>query len=201
MYNDNRDIPVNVKSRPLVNKRVAKMAKIMAKRFPPDKHKRVVDIGTRCGYGVQILEELGYHAIGTELIDVWIKEAQKKNRYVIFDDFMKTKLPRKYFDLVFSRHCLEHCRDTLQFFDSCAKILKPGGHVFITFPLEKHTVFEKKRLEKITYHMVCYETLEEFREVSKKTRFEELYFGLSKMKGLKPSKKEVLFIGRLKNEE
>ena len=167
----------------------------MSTMYSPEDYPKVVDIGTRNGYGVEALNKLGYEATGTELIEKWVKFAQKKGRNVIFDDFMETKLP-KDFDLVFSRHSLEHCRNTVRFFESCAKILKPKGHVFIAFPLETHEKYAEK--EDLTYHMVCYETLEEFREIVKQTQFDEIYLGLSKYLGIRPSDNEALFIGRLR---
>lgn len=192
LYNDNRDLPVKIKGYPSINKKVKRMAKVMSNMYYPDRYPKVVDIGTRNGYGVEALNNLGYHAIGTELMAEWVEFAQKKGRNVIFDDFMETKL-KKEFNIVFSRHCLEHCRDTVQFFNSCAKILKPGGIVFVSFPLEKHKKYEEKLGQ--TYHMVCYETLEEFRAVPKP--FKEVYLGLSKYVGIKPSDEEALFIGEL----
>ena len=167
----------------------------------PVKDVKVVDIGARIGYATKLLKNAGYDVIGTEIEPRYVDYAVKKGRNVIVDNFMNSKLPGNEFDIVFSRHVLEHCADTGKFFDECERILKPFGRVFITFPLEKKKTFSEKFNKKTgmtkAEHRVCYETIEEFRGVVDNTNFKIEYLDYSEKMGIVPMKREVLLIAEI----
>jgi len=154
---------------------------------------KVVDLGTRTGYAVRLLKEAGYDAMGVEMEPYYVNYAIKQGLNVILDDVMDSKLPGDTFDLVYSRHVLEHCPDTVKFFETCERILKPGGSVFVTFPTQKAKTFKKKPKD----HKVFYETIDDFKKVLKKVNFSITYLGYSEKSGIIPLKREILFIGKV----
>lgn len=194
-YGDNRDISMQIKERRKYHPHTRSTVLAFIKEFP-DRRLKVLDIGTRDGYAVELLAKNGYNVLGTELIKKFATFAQKKGRNVIFDDIMDSKLKANSFDVIYSRHCLEHCRDTFCFFKACEKILKPKGSIFIVFPLETEKQFYARKFPGLQ-HMVCYEHKDDFRKIIAKTKFKEVYFGKSKRKEIIPDRKEVLFIGKI----
>jgi 2-polyprenyl-3-methyl-5-hydroxy-6-metoxy-1,4-benzoquinol methylase len=127
----------------------------------------IVDIGSRTGYAVELFCDRGFDAIGTDVTKEHIEYAVSKSRNVIYDDILDTKLTQEY-DLVFSRHALEHCKDTLLFLNNCYKLLNPSGVAVIIFPLEtahKDSPYEHGE------HCVFYPTTKDFEAVVKQTKF------------------------------
>lgn len=186
--------------RPSVRAKIKSTIAVFEKTFP-NKGISVVDIGTRVGYAVKLLNKAGYSAIGTDVEPFYVDHAVSKGRNVIVDDVMDTRLRKGTFDVVFSRHVLEHCGDTVQFLNSCKALLKNGGHVFCTFPLESREKF-KEKYNKATGltsagHKVYYETIDNFRAVLGMVDFEIKYLDYSEKLGIIPMKKEVLLIGRV----
>lgn len=194
-YNDNRDVPVKIvekkKYHPHIQSTVAYFNAIFK-----DKTKYVVDVGARDGYSTQLLRDCGFGVIGTELITDYAVYAQKNGRNVVCDDIMETSMPENYCDIIFSRHCIEHCRDTVQFFKSCEKILRPNGKIFLTFPLETKKKFKARKYPGLN-HMVYFETKDDFRRILKKTNIRTLFLGKSKQFGILPDGNEILFMGTL----
>jgi len=154
----------------------------------------VIDLGTRTGYAVELLKSAGYDAMGVEIEKEYVDYAVEKGLNVIVDDIMDSKLPSNKFDLVYSRHVLEHCEDTKRFFETCERILKPKGSVFITFPTQKLTTFKKKPKD----HKVCFETIGDFKKVVKMTNFSITHLDYSERSGIIPLKKEILLIAKVK---
>ena len=192
---DNRDIPVKIEERTRYYPHTKSTVKAFVKEFP-NRELKVLDIGARDGYAVELLAKKGYKVLGTELVKKFVEFAQKKGRDVIFDDAMDTKITKK-FDVIYSRHCLEHCRDTLQFFETCKKLLNNKGSVFITFHLETKKQFYARKFPGLQ-HMVYYKNKDAFRKITEETNFKEVYFGKAKRMGIIPDRKEMLFVGRLK---
>ena len=142
-YNDNRDLVFEARDQRVRYPKLKALVKFFKKRHPVPLD--VIDVGTRDGYTVELLNKYGYKAIGIELVDAYVKYAQEHKRNVVFGDLMDLDtLPKEKFDIVFSRHCLEHCRDGLQYFKSCEYLLKPKGLIFMVFPLETKEEFKKR---------------------------------------------------------
>lgn len=52
-------------------------------------------------------------------------------------------LPDAEFDFVYSSHCLEHLRDVGRALTNWARVLRPGGHLYVVVP--DYTLYEKHR--------------------------------------------------------
>jgi len=179
-----------------VREKIASTVAYFEKVFP-DKSLRVLDVGTRIGYAVELLERAGYSASGTDIEPEYVAYATSCGRDVIVDDIMNSAFPQNCCDVIFSRHAIEHCNDTVAFFNACDRLLVCGGRLFITFPLESSQRFNKKWLgDGADIHKVHYETIEDFRAVLDKTTFEAELLCYSEDVGIEPMKKEVLLIAK-----
>ena len=122
---------------------------------------KVIDIG--CGVGVftKMVKNKYPNAEvwGTDISDQAIKDNFKENPninyhhgYIGGQDFLQDN----YFDLVFSGEVIEHIDDPSVLFKEAYRILKKGGKLIITTPIEDHVhseehiwEFEKTDLEKL----------------------------------------------------
>ena len=69
--------------------------------------------------------------------------------------------------------------------------------MFITFPTQKKSTFKKK--DGKDGHLVCYETIEEFKEILKKTNINVAHLDYSDKVCIIPTKKELLLIATMGN--
>jgi len=170
------------------HKYIKSTVKYFVKTFEPG---RVLDVGARDGYAMQLLIKAGFDAVGLDI--------NPESSFVAYDDFTDTKIQDK-FDYIYCRHVLEHCADTAGFFASCHNVLKPGGILFLTVPLESKEKFEKRNAgkpKKEWNHKVYFESLEEIANLHTKYlglvfRFDKLC--MSEEVGILPLKNEVLLI-------
>jgi len=191
MYNDNRDVPVKIKECVRYHERIESTVKAFRKRVKAPA--RVADIGCRDGYSVKLLKKKGYSVIGTDIVQGFVDHAQERGRKVVWDDMMECDLPSEWFDAVFSRHCVEHCRDTRVFLEQCIRITKPGGIVFLTFPLETKEAFGARDFPGKN-HMVYFAEAPDFLKVSEQVGLETVFCG--KCAKIIPDGEELLYIGR-----
>jgi SAM-dependent methyltransferase len=193
-YGDNRDVKIEIKEQKDYREKIKSTIKVFADKFPPPL--KVLDIGARDGYGTGTLKKYGYDAVGIEIVQGFVDHAVGRGRNVRWGDAMNLEFEPKSFDVIYSRHCIEHCKDTVKFFSECEKVLKPEGCVFITFPFELRDKWLSRKYPGLN-HMVYFETKDQFREVVEKTNFKEILFTKSKSLGIVPDKIEYLFIGKL----
>lgn len=93
--------------------------------------------------------------------DISTKEHSSAHK-IITSDFIKAKIPKNYFDIVFTFHTLEHIENTHLFLEKISNILKNNGIVFVevpdlnfytkkspnyTFFFQHRTIFEKNTLK------------------------------------------------------
>jgi len=192
-YGDNRDCPPEIKEQKKYHGKMWTTVEFFKGVFPPPL--KVLDVGARDGFATELLSKGGYDAVGIELVQGFVDHAKKKKRNVIFGDAMSIPFPDGTFDVIYSRHCIEHCKDTVKFFEECSRVLKPNGSVFITFPFEDREKWLSREHPGLN-HMVYFENKDQFREIVKKTVFEEVLFTKSKSVGIKPDKREYCFIGK-----
>lgn len=190
--------PLKVIDSPKIRKRIKSCVKAYAAIFP---NKRVVlDVGTRIGYSLDVFDKMGFISQGIEINKEYVKYARDLNRRVMWGDFMNTKLESQSFDGIFSRQTLEHMPDTLKFFTTCERILKPGGVIFLTFPFEPPELFYKKMTNTgltTEGHAMLFLDKRSFRCLIGRSNFKEKSFGKSSDYGIIPAKNEMLFVGEL----
>ncbi|MEX0909945.1 MAG: methyltransferase domain-containing protein [Candidatus Paceibacterota bacterium] len=97
----------------------------------------LLDVGSREGYLLNRMTNAGYEVEGFEVVPEWVTYCHSKQMdYIKNIDLLELDTrDYKKFDVVFSRHTLEHVDRTKLFFDQLVALTKPGKKLFVVFPL------------------------------------------------------------------
>lgn len=96
---------------------------------------RVLDFGSSWGYGVYQLKQAGYEAFGFEISRPRAEMGRGKLGVEILDQLEDLEqIPSHSVDGIFASHVLEHLLSLKEIFEFFARVLKPGGVVFIMVP-------------------------------------------------------------------
>ncbi len=168
------------------HKYIKSTVKYFVKNFPKG---TVLDVGARDGYALRLFRKAGFYAMG---IDIYPEAPEVRE-----DDFTQTTLDTNFkYDYIYSRHVLEHCSDAHSFFESCNKVLKPKGLLFMTVPLESDEKFEKRNEGKPKEewnHKINFPEISVLADfVSQHMKLQQI--GYSKDIGILPLKTEVCLI-------
>ena len=98
---------------------------------------RALDIG--CGNGKFLikLRALGWEVQGVEFNAGAVEVCRNSGLNVFHGDLHAAGFPDASFDMVSARHLIEHLPDPNSFMDEIARILKPGGYLYIRTPSSK----------------------------------------------------------------
>lgn len=123
---------------------------IMGKNPRFDRNVRFLDVGCRDGWSLSFLNSgcLSWpwnffsrkkflHACGIELCLGTVKYARSRGREVVQGDIRNLVLEEDAFDVIFSRHCLEHIDTPLNALGNMKRMLKPAGTIMLIVPEEK----------------------------------------------------------------
>lgn len=98
----------------------------------PLKGKRILEIGCAKGYFLTCVKEMGAEAFGVELNAKSVEIARRSHGERIYDeDLFELNLPEAGFDVVYTRDVIEHIHDPAPFLAEIARLLRPGGMVFM----------------------------------------------------------------------
>jgi SAM-dependent methyltransferase len=96
---------------------------------------RVLDFGCSWGYGVYQLMQAGYDAFGFEISRPRAELGRQQLGVEILDKLDDLQhVPSQSVDGIFASHVLEHLLSLKEIFEFFARVLKPGGVVFIMVP-------------------------------------------------------------------
>ena len=96
---------------------------------------RVLDFGCSWGYGIYQLKQAGYDAFGFEISRPRAELGRRQLGVEILDKLDDLQhIPSQSVDGIFASHVLEHLLSLKEIFELFARILKPGGVVFIMVP-------------------------------------------------------------------
>jgi SAM-dependent methyltransferase len=96
---------------------------------------RVLDFGCSWGYGIHQLKQAGYDAFGFEISKPRAELGRLQLGVEILDKLEDLQhIPSQSVDGIFASHVLEHLLSLKEVFELFARILKPGGVVFIMVP-------------------------------------------------------------------
>ncbi|MBN2593649.1 MAG: class I SAM-dependent methyltransferase [Sedimentisphaerales bacterium] len=123
--------------------------------FAPDV--RILDMGCEDGWSLEYLKRgcpEGFtlfgpkkkflNTYGIEMIHKVVEYARSKGRNVIQGDIRYLVIEENAFDLVYTRHCLEHLDDPLKALKNITKMLKPGGTLLAIVPKESQDINPQK---------------------------------------------------------
>lgn len=101
---------------------------------------RLLDIGSNGGFLVEAAREFGLDASGIDIDPVSVAYAQRHfPQCTFYEGTVEELAPRvEQFDLVFCSEVIEHIPAARDFIFSVARVLKPGGFLYITTPDINH---------------------------------------------------------------
>lgn len=118
---------------------------------------RILDVGCGDGWSLDYLargcpegfalfppKKRFRNACGIEMIHTVVEYAQTKGRNVVQGDIRYFVIEENAFDLIYTRHCLEHLDKPLDAIKNIAKMLKPGGTLFAIVPKENQDINPQK---------------------------------------------------------
>ena len=111
---------------------------VLEKLFNPDSQSSILEIGSNDGSFIKLLNSKGYHNIvGYEPTKDAFEQA-KNNNIILINEFFNSKnldyLDNKKFDIVITRHVLEHIVDIEDFLNSTYCVLNDDGILLIEVP-------------------------------------------------------------------
>ena len=194
IYNDNRDLEWTLDMNDECRLMMREAIKFVVGKLKLPKTIKIIDIGARMGYSLDCWKEFGYNnVLGTELIQMFVDYAREQGKNVIFDDMVDSKIEGQ-FDLVYSRHSLEHVRHTVKAIENMIHLLKEGGCLVIIVPMESKAKFYEKRPRQ--KHLDYFPSMKHFKnKIINRFGLEEIVCERSENIGLKP-RRDIVYIGR-----
>lgn len=104
---------------------------------------RFLDIGCGSGFALEAAVACGFDAVGTELQPGFIEVCQAKGLNVVPGTVEGLSFPDASFDVAFLDAVLEHLDQPFVFLDEIARVLQPGGILYIsTWVIDDPTTVE-----------------------------------------------------------
>jgi len=115
----------------------------------------VLDIGCNAGAGMLALKERWPHAqfFGIEPVEAFAHAAREKGLLVATASAEKLPHHDNAFDLVFSRHSLEHIEDRAAAIWEFYRVLASGGYLYVQAPIEVGGTKNKLHVSPFTTHV------------------------------------------------
>lgn len=112
----------------------ARMAKHVLEKTALPSTAKVLDVGCGQGVALQHFVAAGMDATGIALGDADVVACQAKGFNVVEMDQSFLDFDDRQFDLVWSRHCLEHSIMPYFTISEMSRVLKPGGFCYVEVP-------------------------------------------------------------------
>jgi SAM-dependent methyltransferase len=102
----------------------------------------VLDVGSGTTALPHLMRNCGFLVTATDNVsDYWPKGMFNRHYYVINDDITNSRLTEE-FDVITCISVLEHIARSGEAVQSMFRLLKPGGHLVLTFPYNEHEYVE-----------------------------------------------------------
>jgi SAM-dependent methyltransferase len=92
---------------------------------------RWLEIGCGFGQAMRLARELGFTVVGTELFSAYIDYCQARGLEVRTGSVDRIEFDTASFDVVYMEDVLEHLKQPFAFIDEAARVLTPGGVLFV----------------------------------------------------------------------
>lgn len=128
--------------RPFDTKRIPYRFSWVAKHLPEERG-YALDVGCGNGLLAHVLQSKGFKVAGVDISETAIETARKNVPEVVFSQMelggaQQIGYPTGNFDVVTCCEVIEHVADLNGFLSEIVRILKPGGKLIITTPVEKN---------------------------------------------------------------
>lgn len=96
--------------------------------------RKVLDVGCSMGYALEAARRLGFDATGIDVSDYAVEECRRRGYKAKVADIAETGFPNASFQLATLTHVLEHTRTPKRSIQEMARILAPGGGIYVSVP-------------------------------------------------------------------
>jgi SAM-dependent methyltransferase len=122
---------------------------------------RLLDIGCNEGRGLKIYRRNGFQAEGLELNGKAAQVAREAG-FTVYEEGLEDFEPQTSYQVVVLSNVLEHSLDPKRMLENVARILKPGGQVWISCPTARswlRTVFRRSWINwHVPFHIAQFST-------------------------------------------
>jgi len=128
---------------------------------PGSSHARLLDVGCCRGEFVGLALKQGYDAYGVDMVPVYVEYARNSigERFALVDSDLSAaveKLDVTSFDIITLWDVIEHIDEPIEFGRNLAKLLRPGGSIFLRTPNRRGQMIKRRLLhpffgDRITY--------------------------------------------------
>jgi SAM-dependent methyltransferase len=110
------------------------------------RRRRLLEVGCAGGWLLKHAAERGWEPQGVELSADAVAHARSLGLAVFEGDLAGARFPGAAFDLVYMGDVLEHVPDCRATLDEVARVLAPGGHLYLRGPITTHSLARRLAL-------------------------------------------------------
>lgn len=121
--------------------------------------KRLLDVGCGNGQFLVAVRSAGWHVTGVDFDQVAVHTAQEQGVDARLGSLAEQHFPNCSFDVVTMSHMIEHVHNPKALVTECARVLKPGGMLWIVTPNNAsiiHMKFKKCWYDLCPHHLILF---------------------------------------------
>ncbi|MEN3336001.1 MAG: hypothetical protein V7641_5366 [Blastocatellia bacterium] len=176
----------------------ARFQSLMASFAPYRENNRLLDIGCGAGHFLKVATAQGWRAHGTEIAASAFEHLSRYGIKAFQGELQAARYPSEFFDVIYCSEVIEHLLEPLSLLQECARILRPGGLLYLTTPnfnsLSRRLLGGRWRV--ICKEHVCYFTPKLLARVLRDAGFARLTV---RTRNIDPHEIRKLFGGREEN--
>jgi 2-polyprenyl-3-methyl-5-hydroxy-6-metoxy-1,4-benzoquinol methylase/glycosyltransferase involved in cell wall biosynthesis len=112
----------------------ARFQSLVASFEPYRETGRLLDVGCGAGHFLKVANERGWSAHGTEIAASAFERLSRYGIKTFQGELQAAGYPADFFDVIYCSEVIEHLLDPLSLLQESARILRPGGLLYLTTP-------------------------------------------------------------------